>query len=428
MGRFKQILLSITLLIFLSPLIEENFHLINLSQLKGSFTKADKVELTLNSWFDHDFQKNYEPYINDHFGLRNFFIRIHNQVEFSLFNQIKVQQAVIGKNNYLYGEGYIKAYIGDDFVGDSIVSEKVEELESISYNLKKKGKALIVILAPGKASYMPENFPEKYDSAEIKRSNYLAYSQKLKQSNVTVMDCNAWFLSLKNTTKYPLYPKTGVHWSVFGEVMVIDSLSKLIEKKLSVNLPRLIIHKIDTSTKMEGTDEDIEESMNLLFDIPDLKMGYPRYEFEPDAKTDQVKALTIGDSYFSRIQEITDEELFDQGEFWYYFKSVNRPNSIGIQVSDLDIEKEILDKDVIILINTEANLSDFGHGAINIIGRTLEESGSFNYKQKVEELIKEMKRNQEWLDQLKKKAADYGMTLEETMVLDAEHLLKNNSF
>ncbi len=42
----------------------------------------------------------------------------------------------------------------------------------------------------------------------------------------------------------------------------------------------------------------IEQGMNLLFDLPDLEMGYPAFHVRPHPAVQAEKIITVADSYF----------------------------------------------------------------------------------------------------------------------------------
>src|SRR4051812_45271689 len=113
MRRAKHILKYCVLIILIAllfvPVAQNLFSFAKTKPLKGAFELPDKKPFTINDWFEGNFQQAYDNYYETHIGLREVLIRIKNQIEFSLFNQT-TSWTIIGKDNYLYEEGYINAY------------------------------------------------------------------------------------------------------------------------------------------------------------------------------------------------------------------------------------------------------------------------------------------------------------------------------
>ena len=60
---------------------------------------------------------------------------------------------IVGKDNYLYEESYIKAYLGDDFIGEKKIFNTAQKLKAVQDTLKSNHIDLIVVLAPGKGTF-----------------------------------------------------------------------------------------------------------------------------------------------------------------------------------------------------------------------------------------------------------------------------------
>lgn len=363
----KHILFLLIIAVLFLPLIQQKKPLTELKPLNGYFATVENPLFELNTWFEGKYQQEKQKYIEQNIGFRNFFVRSYNEIYFRFFNQAKANGVKIGKENYLYEGSYIRAYLGTDFIGHDKIADKVFKLQKISDTLRSKGIDIIVVIAPGKGSFYPEYFPNEFDNSTKGTTNYEVYQKELNQSNIHFLDFNKWFLKMKRTSKYPLFPKTGIHWSSYGEVLALDSLAKYIEKIRNINMPKIHIDKVVLSDSMMHTDDDIEKSMNLLYDIKDLKMGYANLSFNDTASTiTKPKMISVADSYFWGIfgRGLTGR-LFKDQQFWYYNKKIYSdlyPNSL--KVEDVNIKDEVEKNEVIILLSTDANLYKFSYGFI----------------------------------------------------------------
>ena len=123
----------------------------SIAPLRGYVKYQEKPQFNWETYFNGEYQAAYDRYLEDHIGLRNIFVRVYNQLEFSLFGKGHANGVILGKENYLYEEDYINAYTGVDFLGDTVIREKCEKIISVQQGLKQYDTELLVVFAPGKA-------------------------------------------------------------------------------------------------------------------------------------------------------------------------------------------------------------------------------------------------------------------------------------
>ncbi len=308
------------------------------------------------------FQPKFEEYMAANFGFRPEFTRLNNQREYWLYGKLNVNGIVIGKQNYLYEQSYIDAYLGNDFVGDSIIQEKVRKLQYAQEKLQEKGKNLLVVFAPGKGSFYPEYIPNEFSKKVAgTATNYDSYVNFLSKSDVNFIDCNSWFRKMKSTSKYPLYPKAGIHWSVYGEYLAQDSILKKIEKLQGVELPRPILDEIELSVENKDGDFDLGEALNLIHYSNTFPMAYPKYHVVGKNKSN-TKVMFVSDSfYWGMFYDGASNTFYGGGNFWYYNKEIFHEGSFdGTPVDGLNIKVETEKNNVIVILSTDANLKNFG--------------------------------------------------------------------
>lgn len=334
--------------------------------LKGDVELTPKIKFSLNSWFDGFYQDSTDKYFNDNIGFRPWLVKFRNQISFSVFDIMNAKDVVRGKENYLYEINYIKAYNGDDFIGLDSIDFKVKQIKYLQDKLDSMGKTLIVYLAPGKGSFYPEYFPIEYTKPFTNQTNYKQYSKSLKLNNVNTIDCNDWFLSVKDTCKCMLYPKYGIHWSYYGMVKAADSLIKYIEQKRNIRMPQIEITNIEKSTRIQPGDYDIADGLNLLFQLNSETMCYPKIKWVSDKETTKPKVIVIGDSFYWSMYDMgICTNSFSLGGFWYYNNEIYpESHEKKLLVNQIDLNKKIDESDVFILMVTEANLSKFSWGFI----------------------------------------------------------------
>jgi hypothetical protein len=219
---------------------------------------------------------------------------------------------------------------------------------------------LLIVFEPGKASYYPEFFPNRYHPETKTLSNYHYFTRQCRNFGLDFLDFNAWFLAMKDTSAYPLFPKYGVHWSTYGMYLSADSLIKYIEKSCDIDLANIKFKNIKESNKIKDVDFDIELTLNLLFQLPHENMAYPEITIENKDVNVKPKVLTIADSYYWSIYNSNiPNQIFDKNDFWYYNKTIY-PYMFGDNAIFIDHskDKENIEKyNILLLMITELNLN-----------------------------------------------------------------------
>ena len=228
-NKIGNIVLGIFILFCIFIMAQHKFRFVKVRELKGHIVEQEKPSLSWKTWMDKSYQKEKTKYIKEKFGLRNDFVRFHNQVAFSFFDLAKANGVVVGKDNYLFEKSYIKSYLGEDFVGEEKINDHVKLIEEINDTLIKLDKHLVVLMAPGKGWFYSDKIPDRYGKKETDLTNYQVYKKHIEKTLIPNIDFNEYFLESKESSEYLLYPKTGIHWSVFGETIVMDSLLKKLE-------------------------------------------------------------------------------------------------------------------------------------------------------------------------------------------------------
>ena len=184
---------------------------------------------------------------------------------------------------------------------------------------------------------------------------------------VEVCGFNDWFLKMKDTSRYLLYPKTGIHWSSYGAFLAFDSLTRYLGARLNEPLVRIRCNHIQVTGDARGRDADIEQGLNLIGDISRPPMAYPSVVFEKKAGTVFPSALFIGDSfYYTWSENGYIANTFTGRDFWYYDHEVYSGSfNTGKKTRFLNLVKEITGKQVIILLQTNAGNGSMGYGFVD---------------------------------------------------------------
>ena len=429
-NKITFILFIIMMIGLFLPMFQQFAKIVEVKPLLGAVELEKRPTRSIDSWIDESFQESSEKYLNQEFGFRNWFVKLHNQIEFSLFDATNAHSVVIGKDNYLYEENYIKAYYGRDFIGDSAMQAKVDRIKFLQDTLGSLNKELLVVVTPGKATFYPEYIPDHLKS-EKSHTNYEAFIQLAKEDQLQLIDFNAWFVDQKEKSDYPLYPKTGIHWSRYAMNLVIDSLLSYVEVKRNIDLPDVNIGQIQISKNLIDPDRDIEDGMNLLFDIRNQPMANADISYNETGKV-KPKAIVISDSFFWGLYgKGILKHAFNNGEFWFYNREIHTPDGEGPgMVSEVDYFSKIMKTDIIILMTTDANLPKFPWGfdesatyALNNLDEYLAQLKK--REEKINGYVSAIKASPDWLLSTRNQALDKNISLDSMILLNAIYMVEN---
>ncbi len=434
-GNIAFVLFVVIMMILFLPIAQQVIRFHKTKPLHGAIIKYKQPQLDTYNWLSGNYQDKMEKYLNQNFGFRNILVRLNNQLYFWLFKEAKANDVIIGKDNYLYEKSYIDAYYGNDFLGKDTINAETRKLKAIQDTLHKQGKLIILVFAPGKASFLPEYIPDRLKTKK-KLTNHDYYVKRANKLGLNYIDFRNWFLKMKDTSRYRLYPKTGIHWSYYGAALSTDSLVRYIAYKQHITLPNIVWKNIKISRKLRNVDRDIELGMNLLFPLSNVPMPYPKLEIQHSNKASQ-RLLVIADSYYWQIYSSgIPQKVFRKQQFWFYNKQV-RPLRNGrlLYTDELDFKQEMENQDIIVLLCTEPVLKRFFWGFIDDLYNMFYHPAIFNKthakkivdKKIINRIIYGIRNNAKWFEIEKEKAYNKNISIDSMLKIDAVYIINKRN-
>jgi hypothetical protein len=414
------------MLILFAPILQDTFTFYYFKPLAGDIANPNCDSIKVANWLSGEYQEKKQVYLNASFGFRNWLVRLNNQIRFELFKKPEPQAVIVGKENYLYEKNYIDTYCGLDFLGEDSIHHTVDRLKFISDTLDKLGKKLIVVLSPGKASFFPEFIPDKM-LVKTNNTNYNYFAKELTKSNIYHIDFNKYFIENKTKSKYPLYPKYGIHWSFYGATLAADSMLKKMSALSKTNLSRVKLKEV-LMAQPNKLDYDIGEAMNLFtrFESPDL--AYPKIEYISDSNTVRPRVLFVSDSFFWTMGETGFTNCFSEYHFWYYNRQVYPETFTNETLTDqIDLSSQIEKNDFIVVMSSEPNLKNIGWNFIEQLYQSfkVKKARLAQQSKEIQDMINYIKTDKSWLQSIREKAKSGGISLDSAILKDAIWTLNN---
>nr|WP_262908679.1 hypothetical protein [Hymenobacter translucens] len=288
-----------------------------------------------------------------------------------MFRQTRVDIVTVGQDDVLYQPVSIAAYQGRDYAGASELDYRVQLLKVIQDSLAAQGTQLLVVLAPGKARILPGQLPSQYAGLPRTTSNYDGVLQAARRYQLNVLDAAALMQRWQDTTRFPLFPRGGTHWSGYATALVADTLFRRVEHLTRLDLPDFATHGYTVATSIDSmryTDDDLQKILNRMWSTPPYPMAYPRVRFSPDtARKQRANALIIGDSFAQSFYNFYPyfQKLFTPASrYWAGYEYVFWPESApeSHTVRDLNLREQLAGRHMVLLICTEQNFGQLGFG------------------------------------------------------------------
>lgn len=176
------------------------------------------------NWYNvNENYANFERWFNDNMGLRDFFIRAKNELDFRLFRSSS--RVYYGKDNYIYGRNLID----NELPATERVMSSAEEIKKIingmkllSDNLKDKGITTYFI-TPMQKEYFIDNKLPFFAPKILKNSQFMQfYRDILNDPDLNVIDVYHIIKSIPK--EYRSFYTQDFHWNHLSAFMVSQSV------------------------------------------------------------------------------------------------------------------------------------------------------------------------------------------------------------
>jgi len=421
--------------VFVAILLQSFTQCIEMKPLKG-FDKEESapVALTFKTYYDGSFQDYMTEHAKRNTGFREFFIRSYNQIAYSCFGKITNDNIVEGRNHELYLKMYLNDITGKtlkqhyDDVEDvkAAARDNVEETLRLIDTLHAHHTDFLFVFAPTKPATYPEMMPRRYQEqiADFSLEEY--YIKLFKENNIPHIDFYHYFQTLKESFPYPLYPRTGTHWSEAVIPYVADSILKKLEEVTDYKLPSVRYLDDNLTTDYSVQDGELEASMNLLFPLNKPALPRPVFELTDTVGTDKPNLLVVADSYFTQLRISPFVGAFNSWETWVYNRDVESSNPQHRWKSLetlLDADEVLENADIVMAVFTAPMYYNYMFGFPQT-AQNLFQNGEVNEGAQLKAAIQIIKNDEKWLKAVEEQAEQRGLTIEENLRRNAKYYLE----
>jgi hypothetical protein len=367
-------ILRFILALWLLPAIQTALNMKFLRPTRAGFEATlPRPDISWRSWWAGSLQPALETYATQKLGLREWLVKPHNQLVYSVFGETTNTEVVQGQHGMLFEAGPLQAALGHQLLANEAqVAAQVRALRAVQDTLARRGKLLVYVIAPSKPALYPENLPDSCQHLWPRTTAYDLYRGPMQAAGLNVLDLMALFRVWKPHSPYPLFPSGGIHWSGYGATRAADTLWRYLEARGHFRLPRVRQTGLEISTTPRYTDDDLVRLLNLwVAPAPTPPLAYPTLAFDPPkAGERQPRLLLIADSFGWSFIEFYPylEHLFAPGSaYWYYNHEVVWPKVNGqiagpTAIENRDLRADLAAHDVVLLLFNTANMSEFDHG------------------------------------------------------------------
>jgi len=226
------------------------------------------------------FPGEFKAYLGDHFGFRNFLIKLHGMLMVEGLHTTSTHMVELGKDGWLYlaNDGSIEDYRNLEPWTDEELAQWRQVIEERQAFCDKLGIKYLFVVAPSKHDIYPEYMPDRLTRVrEESRFDQLLAYMKQHGSKVDIVDLRPTLLEAKKSTNLRLFQKTDTHWNDHGAwaaYLTIMQRAKAKVPGVRILSPSDFAPAVKTVPGMDlarllGLNDQLsEESFNLDAQIP----------------------------------------------------------------------------------------------------------------------------------------------------------------
>lgn len=332
-------------------------------ELSGVVQDRPEPSVSFGNWLNHTLQGHLDEQFSKAYGGRALFVRLGNQLYYSLFNKsyMQDQSIIIGKHDQLYEIWYIEDYCKIRRpMRAELVAARARQIRELQVELQNRGVPLVVLITPNKASIYPEDIPEGFcGSPKAASRDYDNFMSEFATQSVRYVDGRAITLAAKAAGAVPLFCRGGTHWNGLGAYYTARQLTERIAELTGRSVGPLSLQRLTVDHDPRESDRDLAALLNLA--LPPYDYPAPHVMVEKRSSSEQLaKAVVVGGSFnWTLLDLLNKAKVFGEIDFYYYYKLALETFPVRttkpVDRSAIDWQKDVLGAQVLILEINESN-------------------------------------------------------------------------
>lgn len=300
-NNIKISIIILFIIIIYFPIIQFKLNFITFEEMDENRNKYQVPILSLDAIKSGKYMVDFEKYYNDHFGFRELFIRMSNNIDIKLFNTSPNKNVIIGKNGFIYYSPTLNDYYKHATLTDTQISKIAKKLRKLQDDLHKTNIKFLFLVAPNKSTIYPEYMPYKREISG-NSSNYDKLLIELEKENVNHINIFPILFSQKD--KYDLYYSRDTHWNYISGFITSREILKYLYKLNSIDYVDSQIISFETKEfngdldKMMGIKNKTKELVpNIKYN--DIPVKLPKVYWYHDSFSEKI--FPFVEPYFSEV-------------------------------------------------------------------------------------------------------------------------------
>lgn len=431
----KCILFALTAALLFVFMLQKRYQWWVFRPLQGAVVEQPKPEPSFSNCADGNYQQQTEKYLKQHFGFREPLIRFYNQYLWDFFHKTPIDggSVVFGKDDWMYEpwvvtdyyqKQYLK-YAADSTEMAAMLAQEAKRVYQVQKILEPYGTYLFACMVPSKDLVYPEYLPQDRDTSKPPKISARFFNEEeYTRLGVNHLNLEQYFVQIKDTANFPLFPKTGTHWSHYASLFAADTLIRYMEHLSHMNIPNLVIGPYELADARDS-DKDLESLMNLMRPMDKPLCYYATASADGDTTAKRPKVITVGDSFWWCIAlQIPPKEIFLSAPYWYYNSTIYYDNAYR-SIDEVNLVDELLSADFINLFYSSTQQyclnNNFTKKALMALCYAPEEIDSIQAV-----VAQSIKADSAWMAGIAQRPENKGKPLDEVVANEARWVIDNH--
>ncbi len=345
---------------FVLPLIQMQCRIIPMPSLKGVQRPLEIPPISIHSVSRGEFQKAIESWFARNFGLRELWIRFHNQLLYSFLRTTPLESTIdVGKGRQLFEKNYCEYYLGMTKPDIDSLPFYIKRLQHLQKLLEARNIPLIMCFSPSKAAMYPQDIPACYEAQRRETSTgYQQMLELLQKNKIPYVDGPGLLNAGKKDVSAPLMARCSSHWNNYGAFYSCDRFITVAESLTNSSLGHPIIKNVIINHIPPSYDRELADLMNVIWVPWDYRIIHTTFGNSDSTGVKHKPRLLIegGSFNWAWLDVMFSSKCITSADFYYYYSKSYGQHFFHDSLHDnikldpkIDWAKAVSDIDIVVI-------------------------------------------------------------------------------